>query len=101
MIIYKNGITSCPTDILGNVIMAYNRWTSQLYKLNTRWIIKEKSQVYRDIYQRAYFNIMFCCYITSPVFMIYITVLVFVLIIVGYLSIREIIKIYTSQRRMD
>jgi hypothetical protein len=64
-IIDRNGVTSCPTNILGNLVMAYGRWNNQVGQLNPQGVAREKTQVYGNIYRFAYFNVGFCCVFNS------------------------------------
>jgi hypothetical protein len=91
-IIDRNGMTSCPTDILGNLVMAYGRWNNQVGQLNPQGVSREKSEVYGSMYHLAYFNVGFCCIFSSisasPTLTIFLVTLsvafVVVMCLVGY-----------------
>ena len=60
-IIDRNGVTECPTDILGNLVMAYGQWNNQVGQLNPGGVASEKWNVYGLIYYRARWNVFICC----------------------------------------
>lgn len=61
-------LSECDKNIMGNLVLADSGWNRGVGNLCWRYVKAEKQMIYGDIFDRAMYNVRYCCGLDTPTY---------------------------------